>query len=131
MFRSDDFEGHIACSKSKINFINNILINYPIHNVSEIGFNAGHSAAIFLNSTNINNCTSFDLCTHTYSSMAKQYMKQKYKHRLTIICGNSQVTIPKYNSHRFDLVFIDGGHYNNVPYLDIQNSISYLCKKAH
>ena len=47
--KSADFEGHIGCSKYKIKFITNLLNKYNIKTVAEIGFNAGHSAALFLN----------------------------------------------------------------------------------
>ena len=124
-----DFEGHIACSKSKISYINNILDKYKIRNVCEIGFNAGHSATLFLNhKRNINNLQSFDLCNHKYSESCIKYIKLKYKSRFNIKCGDSKITIPKYKGPKFDLVFIDGGHFDNMPYIDIQNTIKFLSK---
>jgi len=80
--QTGDFEGHIGCSKYKIQFINNILDKYPINTVAEIGFNAGHSSIIFLNHPkNIDNVKSFDLCNHKYSQKTQKYIKNKFKKR--------------------------------------------------
>lgn len=127
--KSVDFEGHTACSKNKIKFINNILDKYNIKNIAEIGFNAGHSTAIFLNNKNINSVVSFDLGQHEYSQKCIKYIKNISKNRFSIVLGNSIETVPKYKGELFDLVFIDGGHYDNIPYLDIKNTIEYLSKK--
>lgn len=125
---SNDFEGHIGCSKYKINFIQNILDNYNINSIAEIGFNGGHSAALFLNNKKILKLRSFDLCNHKYSKQCIIYIKNKFKDRFYISCGNSLDTIPQYTGLKFDMVFIDGGHYNNIPYLDTINTIKYLLK---
>lgn len=128
MYNNQDFEGHIGCSKYKINFIINILNNYNIKTIAEIGFNGGHSAALFLNCKKIYKLRSFDLCNHKYSKKSILYIKNKFKNRFYISCGNSLNTVPQYIGDKFDMVFIDGGHYNNIPYLDTINTIKYLLK---
>ena len=130
MNHSGDFEGHIACSENKIAFIQNILKKYNIKTIAEIGFNAGHSSALFLHNTSIRRLLSFDLCNHTYSGKSIEYIKTTFKNRFRIVCGDSTKTIPTYSGSRYDLVFIDGGHYGNIPYLDIQNTMKYLSKKG-
>lgn len=128
--KSGDFEGHIGCSKNKINYILDILKKYNIKCVAEIGFNAGHSTSLFLDNKNINKVISFDLCKHKYSKKCLQYIQKTFNNRFDIICGDSTITIPIYiNKYVFDLIFIDGGHYDNIPFLDIQNTIRYLSNK--
>ena len=129
MEQSNDFEGHIGCSELKKKFIDNILNTYKISNMCEIGFNAGHSAALFLNhSSNIKYMLSFDICSHKYSKNCINYIKFLYKERFNIICGDSKDTVPNYKGIRFDLIFIDGSHFNNMPFIDIKNTIKYLAK---
>ena len=131
MQKSDDFEGHIGCSEYKIQFVNNVLKKYPIKTVAEIGFNAGHSAIIFLNHPRkIQYLKSFDLCDHKYSTETQKYVKNKFKKRWSLVCGNSLKTIPKYQGPKFDLILIDGGHFGKVPYFDIANSLKYLAKRG-
>ena len=91
---SGDFEGHIACSKNKLVFIQNILNKYNIKTIAEIGFNAGHSSALFLHNEAIRSLCSFDLCNHAYSDKSIKYIKNTFKNRFKIVCGNSTKTVP-------------------------------------
>ena len=129
--QSGDFEGHIGCSKDKISFLTKIIKKYNPLNIAEIGFNAGHSSCLFMNTNPNCSVTSFDLCNHKYSKKTQDYLKQNFPNRLKIICGDSTKTIPNfYTKKRFDLIFIDGGHENNIPYLDLKNSLKNLAKKG-
>ncbi len=96
--------------------------------VMEIGFNAGHSAEIFLNTNRALTLTSFDLGQHKYVSVAKGYIDAMYPNRHTLILGNSTETVPKYihanPGKTFDLIFIDGGHDYKISNADLVN-----CKK--
>ena len=123
---SHDFEGHTACCKSKIKFINEVLQKYRPKRVCEIGFNGGHSASIFLSDKNVKHLHSFDLCDHKYSQKSIEYIKKNFKNRFSLTCGDSTKTVPKYNGQKFDLVFIDGGHYNDIPNQDIINTLAHL-----
>ena len=85
-------------------------------NAMEIGFNAGHSADIFLKSNPDLFLTSFDLGDHAYVLEAKKYIDATYPNRHTLILGDSRLSVPKFtrdlnNSCYFDLIFIDGGLY--------------------
>jgi len=129
--QSGDFEGHIGCSRDKIEFLSQIIHQYQPNRIAEIGFNAGHSSCLFLYSDPNCNVTSFDLCEHKYSIKTQDYVKQQFPNRLKIICGDSTQTVPKYkDSNRFDLIFVDGGHENNLPYLDLKNSLQFLAKEG-
>jgi len=90
----------------------------------EIGFNAGHSAELFLSSNKNINLVSFDIGMHGYVKLGKQFIDKTYPDRHTLIIGNSLDTVPEYfkkNNKKFDLIFIDGGHEYNVAKGDILN----------
>lgn len=129
--QSGDFEGHIGCSRDKIQFLREITEKYHPKRIAEIGFNAGHSSCLFLYSVPNSTVTSFDLCEHKYSDKCQDYVRSQFPNRLNIICGDSTKTIPKLKKkYKFDLIFIDGGHENNLPYLDLKNSLQFLARKG-
>lgn len=94
-------------------------------NVMEIGFNAGHSAEIFLHFNRTLTLTSFDMGDHHYLNAAKEYIDTAYPNRHSLILGDSVVTVPNYinaNPNKtFDLIFIDGGHEYEVANADLEN----------
>ena len=105
--------------------------------IMEIGFNAGHSALLFLaNTPPETKVVSFDLGEYAYVFAAKRYIDAMFPGRHTLVTGDSTVTIPKYEEQvahrmkdpntappmRFDFIFIDGGHQNDIPMKDILNS---------
>ena len=102
-----------------------LLTNKPNLNVMEIGFNAGHSAEIFLQYNKDIKLTSFDIGSHKYVLPAKEYIDKTYPNRHTLILGDSTVSIPKFiNDNRdtkFDVIFIDGSHEYEIAQKDIDN----------
>jgi predicted O-methyltransferase YrrM len=91
--------------------------------IMEIGFNAGHSALIMLQSSPSSTITYFDIGDHKYTRKTFDYLNAKYPKRLSIHYGNSNVTIPQLQSslEPFDLILIDGGHSQECARQDIYN----------
>jgi FkbM family methyltransferase len=105
--------------------------------IMEIGFNAGHSALLFLAMTPPDTkVVSFDLGEYAYVFAAKRYIDSVFPGRHTLVTGDSTFTIPNYEEqvahrmndpvtappHKFDLIFIDGGHQDDIPLKDILHS---------
>ena len=53
--------------------------------------------------------------------MLKEFIDENFPNRHRLILGNSLITIPKFPTQKFDLIFIDGGHAYNVSKSDIEN----------
>lgn len=85
----------------------------PINKIAEIGFLAGHSADVFLSTTNAS-LTSFDLNKNPGAKIGLEYIQGLYSNRFTFVAGDSKDTIPNYATkhpdQKFDLIYIDGAH---------------------
>ena len=120
-------EGHTGLNQRQRKDIINILnSNKNAKNIMEIGFNAGHSAELFLKNSDAY-VYSFDLGDHfhKYLKFGKQYININYPNRHSLVLGDSTIRVPKFaenNSEiKFDIIFIDGGHDYDIAYADLMN----------
>jgi predicted O-methyltransferase YrrM len=125
------FEGGSGDTPDQRARLVDICKTYNCKNIMEIGFNAGHSANVFLGTGDDVRLTSFDLGAHEYVLYAKSFIDKKYPFRHNLIIGDSAKTVPDYfkdfKSTRFDLIFIDGDHSEIGALTDLVN-----CKRfAH
>ncbi len=111
--------------------IQNFISAHPeIRVIGEIGFNVGMSAASMLAIRPEAEVWSFDLFINHYSQMQHASVEKHFPKRLRLIMGDSTVTVPAFQQlvkePCFDFVFVDGGHVDPVPRLDIQNMLKLL-----
>lgn len=103
-------------------FMIEYIRNKPeIKNILQIGFNGGHGSCALLSARNDITVTSVDLGEHSYVDKANDLIEECFPGRHTLIKGDSTEILPILNTV-FDLVFVDGGHEDPVPYKDITNS---------
>lgn len=104
-----------------------------VKHICEIGFNAGHSAIIFLASNPMATLTSFDLGSLTWSKAMVQHVKGLFPGRFTYIQGNSFNTVPAYGQRlqahqekHCDLFFVDGDHSYEAAKKDFHHALQVL-----
>lgn len=118
-------EGYTQQNKEMTYFLQNLIKNENIKTAMEIGFNAGHSAEIFLDNNPNITLTSFELGKYSYTKIGKKFIDFKFKNRHRLIIGNSIKSIPffikKNKNVKFDFIFIDGGHFYDIAKQDIFN----------
>ena len=105
-------------------------------NILEIGFNSGHSAAVFLENAD-RNVVSFDICQTHWSGTkccekAKRYIDLTYPERHSLIEGDSKYTFPEFllgNNEDVAAIFVDGDHSYDMASTDLNNALN-LSKKG-
>ena len=100
-----------------------------VRTVCEVGFNAGHSATVWLHGLDTQLKT-FDVFRLPYSNASREFIDQQYSGRVEFISGPSQRTVPHYiKRHRdgvapaCDVWFIDGDHSRTAPEEDLRNAL--------
>lgn len=105
--------------------------NTSIKTICELGFNAGHSAAIFLDSVPGARLVEFDWGETKWAAENQAMFKEAYGERFTYIQGLSTDVLPAYianGTHPLcDAIFVDGGKGEELRRLDVRN----FAKLAH
>lgn len=119
----------------KINFVN-VLLDNQVKKMIEIGFNAGHSSAVFLSVLpKDGSILFFDLNDHKYAKPCYNFMKENFPQVKDFIAGDSRETMRKYIEENpqeqgsYDCVHVDGGHSEEVALSDVNYS-NILLKKG-
>jgi predicted O-methyltransferase YrrM len=94
--------------------------------ICEIGFNAGHSCLLMLLANPNSSIVCFDICHHAYTLPCFEYLESQFPGRLTLICGDSSVTVPSFHGEGFDLIHVDGNHTYDGAKSDIDNVLPML-----
>ena len=96
-----------------------------IKTVCETGFNAGHSAFMWLNANPDLVVYSFDIDMHNYTRPMVYQLQSMFPGRLHLTYGDSRNSIPHFRWEcpevQCDLVIVDGGHHADIPAWDLDN----------
>ncbi len=83
---------------------------YGCKSVLEIGFNAGHSANLILQTSSAIRLTSVDIGCHKYTVHCGKLLTRVFSERFTLILADSKEALKEIVASEFDFVHIDGGH---------------------
>lgn len=115
-------EGNTAMNPGSTSLLQRLVKSEGVSRVMEIGFNAGHSANTLLAANPGITLTSFDLGRHGYEEKAKAAIDALYPGRHSLVLGDSRATVPAHEPGQpYDMIFIDGGHINDIPAADLAN----------
>jgi predicted O-methyltransferase YrrM len=104
-------------------------------NLMEIGFNAGHSALLFLmNVAAGTKMVFFDICEHVYVLPCFEYLRSNFPHiEMDLQVGDSRTSVQRWMrdnpNTKFDVVHVDGGHDHDVVQSDT-TSAAALCREG-
>lgn len=126
--RCDVFEGHMVSAGRAGDLV--ALIPLSARRIAQIGFNAGHSAYLFLQNSRASVFSFASKHTagsgrqHTFA-IAVRCIGQKFDARHTVHIGVSRVSVPKFirlnAGVTFDLISFDGGHSLSCARADLRN----------
>lgn len=111
------------------------LIAQHKRSILEIGFNAGHSAALMLCANPQVKYYGIDIAEHRYTPVCAEILREFFPDRFDFFPGDSTKVYPA-NAERFvdcDLVHVDGGHTLELFRADMLNALNldYTAKDRH
>ena len=110
--------GHMGEVRAQVRDYAAISMLPGISTVCEIGFNAGHSATIFLEMNSRARYIGFDMASLAWTNHQVDLVSRRYPGRFTLIRGNSFIKVPEYQranpSVKCDVWSIDGDHGKGV-----------------
>eukprot|EP00931_Biecheleriopsis_adriatica_P103106 TRINITY_DN77995_c0_g1_i1.p1 TRINITY_DN77995_c0_g1~~TRINITY_DN77995_c0_g1_i1.p1 ORF type:complete len:278 (-),score=31.82 TRINITY_DN77995_c0_g1_i1:62-895(-) len=118
-------EGNIASSEKAFSMYFNVARGPTVKNICEVGFNAGHSAAIYLNANPEAKLHSFDIGQFPYTRGNSKLMKELFNDRFEYIEGPSTETVKAFGEERpdvkCDVISVDGDHSTEGTLADLEN----------
>ena len=102
-------ETKIGLGAHSLEAVRSILKIVRPERILEIGFDRGHSAAMWLGLSDAS-VVSVDISDDPELLRAVEILQERYPGRLTFIHGDSRTVRELLAPHAFDLVFIDGDH---------------------
>lgn len=119
------YEGYSQQVPQQVETLGRLFRDHRPHRILEIGFNAGHSAEMFLSVYPDTVLLSFDLGAMPAVSIGKRFIDNRYAGRHALVIGDSTHSVPAFTAltpeAQFDFLFIDGGHSYEVACADIRN----------
>jgi hypothetical protein len=105
-----------------------------VRTICETGFNAGHSAYVWLITNPNVTVISFDLGNNNYSRHLAKILQRQFQNRLIITWGDSVITLPAFRREHpgvtCDVIFMDGGRAYDVVNSDLLNFLSMTDGKS-
>ena len=109
--------GHIGQVPQEIAALRELAMEVGGGVACEVGFNAGHSAAVILEGSGIRLLHEFDIMVQPYSNASCDHFERRYTHRFRMHRGNSRHTLREFarqvasgDEAGCDLWFLDGAH---------------------
>jgi predicted O-methyltransferase YrrM len=120
-----EYEGYSQQIAGQVATLRRLVTERRPGRILEIGFNAGHSADVLLAAAPAAHLLSFDLGRHPAVAVGKGFIDARYPGRHTLVVGDSTASVPAFTALvpdvRFEVLFIDGGHTEEVARADIVN----------
>jgi hypothetical protein len=117
-------EGKSSTYLDKVRLMKRLAQHEEVDTVCEIGFNAGHSALLWL-ASGVRRVLSFELGQYPYSAKAISWLDKRYRGRFQVVMGDSLNSVPAFHEmwpdERCNLLFIDGGHLYQHTMGDLEN----------
>jgi len=118
-------EGNIASSEKALDMYFHVARGPTVKNICEVGFNAGHSASVYLNANPEAKVYSFDIGQFPYTRGNALLMKELFPDRFEYILGPSETTVPEFHMRRpdvkCDVISVDGDHSTEGTFNDLAN----------
>jgi len=118
-------EGNIASSEKAFSMYYHVARGPTVKTICEVGFNAGHSAGIFLNANPQAKLYAFDIAQFPYTRGNLQLAKQLFEDRFDFVLGPSADSIPEFRREnpdvKCDVISVDGDHSTEGTLADLEN----------
>jgi len=118
-------EGSISSSEKAMGMYYHVARGPTVRNICEIGFNAGHSSALFLNANPEASVVAFDIGQFPYTLGNLRLMKDLFPNRFDYLLGPSADTVKEFHrlnpDLRCDVMSVDGDHSTEGTFQDLKN----------